>query len=221
MKMFLMVLIFFAAVQSANAGLVVRVNFGADGVVSDNGVGDLNPLTGVIEANFSSAQFDVLVGVAQSTQNLGSNTINLSVTYSATGVEGLTSIAVSDSNLTGYSQSIYSHTDGNLGSGVSQYWRTSLDELNRDFAIGSAGLLILGPLTGTQSAHGSLTGFTQANPFSMGGSLRLVSIGGNSGTVGSANASVSTVPEPNSLVIIASLFGGVSLCHRRRHTRLR
>lgn len=206
--------------QSADAAFKIRVNGGAAGTVQDNQAGDLDLTVGVIVASFSSAEFNVLVSVGQSKPILGANSMTLSLTYTATGVAGTTTIAITDTDFGGNGGAILASAGGNLGAGVSQEWRTTMDTANTEFTVGAGGILVLGPLTGTQGASGGRGGYGTGNPYSMSGAIFLTSAGGNAATGGSSDVSIQNIPEPTT-VAIWSLLGGVGLAAGWRKRRNR
>lgn len=200
---------------SVNGGLTFPIN------VVDNGVGDLNPMLGVIVSSGSAGGFNVVVNTAQSKPVVGSlvnPNLDLNVTVtSAGGIGGPIMIETTDTGFAGGGSMVDIGGGTQPGGGISTVqWDTWADSSNVEFGTGGVhigfGPTVASPFMFSGSASGVITA-----PYSMTNRVTINMIANQGTLTGDFNSQV--LPEGSSLaLLIPGLLPIGTILWRRRRT---
>jgi hypothetical protein len=189
----------------------VMLNVGGT-LITDNGVGDLNPAIGQISNVAAPSGFTTSIntGTTTSTPSIDLSSVNITSTSAATLVVKFTETGLTQP--AGLSKWLSQFTGNWNGGSATVELKTYLDTGNTAFGTTT----LLGDLTSAATPFSSsvLTSAGGAVPFSLTEVLTITA--GAAGEHFSLDGSISAVPEPASLAILGASMVGLSVVRRRK-----
>jgi hypothetical protein len=189
-----------------------------DIIVADQGVGDTNPVVGVIVAQGVVGGLTTSVNIAQSKPVLGSaGAPEMDLGFVATGI-GEVWLFASDTGFTGITPFRLQVGGVSTGSPISVEASAGGGSANTNQTPGAPTFASLGPFSGSPFTGETLSGVVgnAVNPYSLTLGVHAVQNGGTSTGDTSLIAQPTTVPEPTSLLVMALGLFGLGMLIRRR-----
>jgi hypothetical protein len=207
-----------AASPASAAPIALHLNDGTTFVtVIDGGVGDVNPLDGVV--TFVGSVGAWAINVSTGTGPLGPNFMDLnSVNTALAGTTTTLSVFFSQNNIaTGFPG--FNLEFGGTTTNASVTYSAFIDNGNALFGgTGGSPFASLGPFSGPFS--GSTNGLVSATtPYSLTQAFFITGTGAANGSSFSGNAELNPVPEPGSLALLGGGLLGLASWARRRRQR--